>query len=97
MANVKFSKHHFFTFLVFAKIRPECTKVTDGLKHTYTHTHTHTHRETDKTMPIGEMVDFSQNPYIYIYIYIYNFVESILFVNDKCFFLSNICLFFIFL
>ena len=43
----------FFTFSVFAMIRPMITKLT--------HTHTHTKTETDKATAIGEIADLNKN------------------------------------
>ena len=49
MANVKIYKH-FFTCLIFAKVRPLLTKVTD------TQTDRQTDKETDKSIVIGEIL-----------------------------------------
>ena len=51
MSKIEIYKRHFFTFLIFAKMRPVITNVT------YRQTHTHTHTETDKGMAIGDIAD----------------------------------------
>ena len=59
MANVRIHKHHYFTFLIVAKMRPVRTIVTR--LHTHTQ-HTDKDREMDKPMTIGGILQiFSKN------------------------------------
>ena len=48
MANVRIYKRFFFTFLIFAKIRPVRTKVIDKQTQTDRHRQTNRHRQTDR-------------------------------------------------
>ena len=51
----RFVQTSFFTFWIFAKVRPVRMKVTQ----THTHTHTHTHTETDKPIAMDEFCTFA--------------------------------------